>query len=1574
MGSGVKQGNILGLSLQWVLTGLSFGFALLASSNAMAWNWPQCRNYNGGSPEQPGTIYLGDTGTFGCDSWADVDTKWPKWRVWIKTSADIQNGTAGNWSNWSNVQHKQGTSPRFTSTGTWYWGMQVEYTDAGGTTGWYCRNDANWNNMYGTPDANLTVTVSALNNPAGVSAATNPAAASSEVKLSWTPDGSHYTMVVRKLSSGSWTEPTQGAAYSAGNTIGAGTVVYFGPAGAYTNTGLSADTSYDFKFYTENNSYYSAGVAVNGVVTMAAEPTTAPSSMTFSGATTSGMTVGWTRGNGANVLVVCRAGSAPSAGPSDLAGYSASSTFGSGTALGGGYVVYSGSGTSVTVGNLSAGTVYYFAAYEYNGSKATNYLGTALSGSRTTLSAEPTSNPAVGSFTSVGSTSMTVNWSGGNGAGYLVVMKAGGAVDGSPVDGTSYTASGTFGSGSQIGTGNRVVYLGSGTSVAVSGLTAGQTYHVAVYALNGSGGGENYLTASPGTGSQATQLAAPDTPASSVQFANVGSGSMDVSWTPGNGGNRIVVAREGSAVSWSPSDNTGYAANSSYSAGTDLGSGNKVVYNGSGSSLTVSGLGAGTAYHFKVFEYNGSDATAVYLAAGAPVASRTTLAAEPGAAASSLAFSSVTKTGLTIGWSNGGGATRLVIVRQGGAVNALPVDGTSYTANSAFGSGSQLGSGNYVVYSGSGSSVAVSGLSLNTGYSVAVVEFNGSSGTENYKTDSTLAGSQVTLDNEPVILRSPASMTVTSSVGSAPSGQAITVTNAGGSLLSYSVTDDAAWLSVSPSSGANLSTNTGTGHTASFSVGGLAAGTYSATISLASTGSGTNAAANSPQAIAVSMTLTNVGDIWLHMLTAGTPAATKYLGDTLGGGSPWYVNFEVGQTSWNATHVGVGTNAASDTGWDWGEATWYEDGTGNNKKVRRDLGAFRFTSTGSWYFNGRAKSDASDPYHYANTTDWGHSESFAPASYFTVNALDNPSVTSVAVDQSASASALVLKWSRDAYPHDVLVVRKASAGAWTEPAQGSTYNAGDTIGDGTVVYRGSATVITNSGLSAGTAYDYKFYSENWSYYSAGVTLNGTSTTETQPTTAASSLSFTAVSETGFTVNWTSGNGSSRLVLVKQGGAVDSLPVDASAYTADAAFGGGSQLGTGNYVVYSGSGSSVVVTGLSTGTAYHVTVVEFSGTGATANYKTDATLTGLQSTIGPKPVIQVSPTTITVTSSVGTAPGQQSFSVTNAGGNLLSYTLSDNASWLSEDPASGSNLGGGAGQAHAAAFTVSGLTAGTYTATMTITGTGTGYNEATNSPQTIAVSMTLTNVGDIWLHMLTAGTPAATKYLGDTLGGGSPWYVNFEVGQTSWNATHVGVGTNAASDTGWDWGEATWYEDGTGNNKKVRRDLGAFRFTSTGSWYFNGRAKSDASDPYHYANTTDWGHSESFAPASYFTVNALPDPTGASATQDASAPQGALVVSWTRDATPHDVLVVRKPAGAVWTEPVQGHAYNANDTIGAGTVVYRGSATVITNSGLSAGTTYDYKLYSENWSYYSPGVVTSAATEQSSVSGTIFSLR
>ena len=76
-----------------------------------------------------------------------------------------------------------------------------------------------------------------------------------------------------------------------------------------------------------------------------------------------------------------------------------------------------------------------------------------------------------------------------------------------------------------------------------------------------------------------------------------------------------------------------------------------------------------------------------------------------------------------------------------------PADGSSYTADATFATGSLIGGGK-VVYNGTGSSVTVTGLSKLITYYVRVYDFNGSAGTENYLSTSPASASQMSSPGE----------------------------------------------------------------------------------------------------------------------------------------------------------------------------------------------------------------------------------------------------------------------------------------------------------------------------------------------------------------------------------------------------------------------------------------------------------------------------------------------------------------------------------------------------------------------------------------------------------------------------------------------------------------------------------------------------------------------------------------------------------------------------------------------------------------------------------------------------------
>lgn len=118
----------------------------------------------------------------------------------------------------------------------------------------------------------------------------------------------------------------------------------------------------------------------------------------------------------------------------------------------------------------------------------------------------------------------------------------------------------------------------------------------------------------------------------------------------------------------------------------------------------------------------------------------------PTVAATSVSTSSVAHSSAKISWTNGDGARRLVVVKEGSAVNATPVDNTGYNPNSAFESGTELGTGNFAVYGGASNSVVVTGLESETEYHIQVFELNGIPGSEKFYTTSAPTGSFTTAE------------------------------------------------------------------------------------------------------------------------------------------------------------------------------------------------------------------------------------------------------------------------------------------------------------------------------------------------------------------------------------------------------------------------------------------------------------------------------------------------------------------------------------------------------------------------------------------------------------------------------------------------------------------------------------------------------------------------------------------------------------------------------------------------------------------------------------------------------------
>ena len=237
---------------------------------------------------------------------------------------------------------------------------------------------------------------------------------------------------------------------------------------------------------------------------------------------------------------------------------------------------------------------------------------------------------------------------------------------------------------------------------SITGLSAATIYYVKAYATNSFGATSYGSEVSFTTSASAT---APTITTQSVSAITTTTATGNGNIT-GTGGSNILT----SGVVWSTT------------SGSESISGSNTTDGPNGSTTgaytsSIAGLSASTTYYVKVYATN-----SVGTSYGSEV-SFTTLASVPSTQASSIISTNVVGNQLTLSWTAGNGSNYLVVAKQGASAPTAPTSGTSYTANTAFGSGSTTATGSYVLYSGTGTSVNVTGLSASTQYTFEVFTF-----------------------------------------------------------------------------------------------------------------------------------------------------------------------------------------------------------------------------------------------------------------------------------------------------------------------------------------------------------------------------------------------------------------------------------------------------------------------------------------------------------------------------------------------------------------------------------------------------------------------------------------------------------------------------------------------------------------------------------------------------------------------------------------------------------------------------------------------------------------------------------
>lgn len=348
---------------------------------------------------------------------------------------------------------------------------------------------------------------------------------------------------------------------------------------------------------------------------------------------------------------------------------------------GNGYYSYAGGAGGGTTGSSGGNATDASAAY--GGSGGTQSAGGTGSGTY------PGSSGTLGVGGNGGIGSGLIGYSGGGGGGYY--GGAGGA--GNVVYGTGYGAAGGGGSS----------YIGGVTNATTSaGLKQGNGQIIISYTVVA---GPTIYT----TGTLTAFTSVSGIASASQSFSTSGSLLTEgIAITAPNGFEISLSSGSGYATSLALAQSSGSVANTT-------------IYVRMAASAT--GTPSGN------IELTSAGATTINIAVSG------TVYAAPYTQANNIVFSSITNVSTSISWTNGNGSSRAVFMKAANTGTASPVNGTTYTASTSFGSGTQIGStGWYCVYNGTGSSVSVSNLQAATAYIVMVTEFNGISGAQVYST------------------------------------------------------------------------------------------------------------------------------------------------------------------------------------------------------------------------------------------------------------------------------------------------------------------------------------------------------------------------------------------------------------------------------------------------------------------------------------------------------------------------------------------------------------------------------------------------------------------------------------------------------------------------------------------------------------------------------------------------------------------------------------------------------------------------------------------------------------------------
>ncbi len=610
------------------------------------------------------------------------------------------------------------------------------------------------------------------------------------------------------------------------------------------------------------------------------------------------------------------------------------------------------------------------------------------------------------------------------------------------------------------------------------------------------------------------------------------------------------------------------------------------------------------------------------------------------------------------------------------------------------------------------------------------------------------------------------------------------------------------------------------------------------------------------------------------------------------------------------------------------------------------------------------------------------------------------SSTATAGDQQVS-----LSWTNpgDADFDSIVVLRRATTAVADVPAEGTTYIVGNTIGTATVACVTSSTSCTDSSLTNGTAYHYKIFSKDTrGNYSVGVVPTGSPVTPSAITTLADGTdpgnstigpgaSVTDIDKFTFTASSGTDNITAVTVTLAPANSFDNISkveitddIDADKCT---------DIDNPASTTLSFTGCSLAVTTTATTFKVRITPKTHANMPAVpgASYATTATVTGWTGTnvhagtdtdSATITVDNLSPANVT-SASVSPSDSQTSLSWSNPGDAdfSLALILRRAAAAVTDTPVEGTTYSAGdpiglstvACTTATTSCTDTGLTNGTayhykifakdtrgnYSQTGVVpTGSPATPNSTTTigngtnpSNATIAPGSAITDL-DAFTLVASSGTDSITA-LTVTLAVGtaarlSEIRITSDNGSTLYFAAVANPATDAVSFSGGTPIPVTI----TSTPFKVRITPKAHADMPVppgGSYAVTGTVTA-------FTSTNQQSGTDSSSATITIDNSSPANVTSASGT----AGDTEVSLSWTNpaDSDFNSVVVLRRAITAVADVPVEGTTYIVGNTIGTATVACVTALTSCTDTGLTNGTAYHYKIFAKDTrgNYSDAGVI------------------